>query len=119
MSAGKVARGLRARVGRMQVMNATERQYAEWLGLEKRRGAVLWFAFEAIKLRLAKRTHYTPDFFVLTHDLRLECHEVKGFWREDARVKIKVASETYPFRFKAVTKRPKGDGGGWEFEVFE
>lgn len=34
----------------------------------------------------------------------MECHEVKGFWTDDAKVKIKVAAEQYPFRFIAFKK---------------
>jgi len=45
-------------------------------------------------------------------------HEVKGFWQDDARVKIKVAADMYPFRFIAVKPRAKKDGGGWQTEAF-
>jgi hypothetical protein len=48
----------------------------------------------------------------------LEMHEVKGFWQDDARVKIKVAASIYPFRFVAVTARAKKHGGGWAVEEF-
>ena len=44
----------------------------------------------------------------------VEIHEVKGFWMDDARVKIKVASEMFPFRFVAVTRK----AGRWEAEEF-
>ena len=44
-----------------------------------------------------------------------EIHEVKGHWTDDARVKIKVAAELYPYyRFSAV-RRVKGE---WVREVF-
>ena len=94
-------------------MNKTEAAYERWLSDEKAAGRVLWFGFEAIKLRLADRTHYTPDFAVMTA-AGLEIHEVKGFWRDDARVKIKVANEMFPFAFQAV----KLIRGNWEREVF-
>jgi hypothetical protein len=48
----------------------------------------------------------------------IECHEVKGFWAPEGRVKIKVAADLYPFRFLAVKARTKKAGGGWEVEVF-
>jgi hypothetical protein len=48
----------------------------------------------------------------------IELHEVKGFWEGDARVKIKVAAEMYPFRFLAVKAQSKKAGGGWEVETF-
>jgi hypothetical protein len=45
-------------------------------------------------------------------------HEVKGFWTDDARVKIKVAADLYPFRFIAAQALPKKQGGGWKIEEF-
>lgn len=99
-------------------MNKTEAAYAAELERRKAAGEIQWFAFEAMKLRLAKLTTYTPDFVVQTADDTLECHEVKGFWQDDARAKIKIAAELYPFRFLAVTQRAKRDGGGWKVEEF-
>lgn len=95
-------------------MNKTEAKYAAYLEAQKLAGDVLWWGFECIKLRLADNTFYTPDFLVLKHDLALEVHETKGFWRDDARVKIKVAAEHFPFKFLAVTK----DRDGWQREEF-
>jgi hypothetical protein len=100
------------------VMNGLERQYAEALELEKRVGNIAWFAFEGIKLRLADRTFYTPDFAVIRGDGTLEIHEVKGHWEDDARVKIKVAAEMFPFKFISAKPKPKKLGGGWEIEEF-
>jgi hypothetical protein len=48
----------------------------------------------------------------------LECWEVKGHWEDDARVKIKVAAELFPFVFRAFKPKAKRDGGGWSMEVF-
>ena len=74
--------------------------------------------FEGIKLRLADNTFYTPDFAVMSADGVMECHEVKGFWQDDARAKIKVAADLYPFRFVAIKAKAKKDGGGWALEEF-
>ena len=95
-------------------MNKSETQYAEHLETLRAARAVLWWKFEGLKLRLADNTFYTPDFVVMPADCRIECHEVKGFWRDDARAKIKIAASIYPFRFLAVTKRR----GGWDREEF-
>ncbi len=95
-------------------MNKTEAAYAGELELRRLAGEVAWFAFEAIKLRLAVKTFYTPDFLVVLADGEVQFHEVKGFWREDARVKIKVAAELFPFAFIAICKTK----GGWETEYF-
>ena len=99
-------------------MNKTEAAYDVHLWNERHAGSILWHKFEAFKLRLADNTFYTPDFAVLTADRLLECHEVKGFWQDDARVKIKVAAALYPLRFIAVTARAKKHGGGWDREEF-
>lgn len=96
-------------------MNKLESAYDAHLWSLHREGQILWHKFEAIKLRLADNTHYTPDFFILPASGILECHETKGFWRDDARVKTKVAAAMYPFRFIAVSKTK---GGGWEREEF-
>lgn len=97
-------------------MNKTEAAYDAYLATLMAAGLVLWYKFEGLKLRLADNTFYTPDFAVVGADGVMECHEVKGFWQDDARVKIKVAADIYPFRFLAVKKVK---GGKWEIEVFE
>ena len=98
-------------------MNKTEAAYREHLRLRELAGEVLWVRFEGVKLRLADNTFYTPDFAVMLADCTMELHEVKGHWEDDARVKVKVAAEAYPFRFRCFTPRPKRDGGGWNEEV--
>lgn len=99
-------------------MNRGEAAYAAHLEREKAAGRVLWWRFEALKLRLADNTFYTPDFAVLGVDLVMECHEVKGFWMDDARAKVKIAADLYPFRFMAMKALSKKAGGGWEVEDF-
>lgn len=100
-------------------MNGAESDYAALLELRKRSGGdIEWYAFEAITLKLAEGLRYTPDFLVMRADGTLEIHEVKGFWEDDALVKIKVAAEKFPFRFIAQQKVPKKDGGGWKAREF-
>ncbi|PRC92658.1 DUF1064 domain-containing protein [Solimicrobium silvestre] len=107
-------------LGRLKqgVMNKTEAAYAAHLELLKHAGDVLWYKFEGVKFRLADATFYSPDFAVLTKNNELQIHEIKGFWQDDAKVKIKVASDLYPFRFIAVYAIPKKNGGGWRQEDF-
>lgn len=104
-------------LGRLKTgaMNKTEAEYSLLLESRKATKEILWYRFEGLKLRLADATFYTPDFAVMLACGQLEMHEVKGYWADDARVKIKVAAEMYPFRFVAVRKVRK------EFvtEVFE
>lgn len=95
-------------LGRMKVgrMNNAELAYSKVLELRKHAGEVLWYSFEGMTLRMADRTTYTPDFAVMLANGEMEMHEVKGFFQDDAKVKIKVAAAMFPFRFIAV--RMKG-----------
>lgn len=95
-------------------MNSLERSYeAEVLKPAMQSGDIVWYAYEALKLKLAPKTHLTVDFFVMTKAGDLEAHETKGFMREDANVKLKVAAEKFPFRFLLIKQRTKKDGGGF------
>lgn len=101
------ARGrTRAPKGRM---NKLEQAYSFFLEANPK---VVWWKWEPLKLRLADKTFYEPDFLVQLVTGELEVHEVKGHWEDDARVKIKVAAETFPFTFVAITKKD----GEWAFE---
>lgn len=96
-------------------MNKLEQRYAEYLSRRVLVGDVSRFLFEKIKFKLAKKTFYTPDFYVVMPDGMIEIHEVKGFWEDDARVKIKVASEMFrEFRWVGVREINKT----WSFEEF-
>ena len=99
---------------RRGAMNKTETAY---LALLESRGDVLEARFEEVKFRLATGAWYTPDFFARTKR-GFEVHEVKGFWREAARVRIKVAAEQFPWWPFYVAKKVKvADGGGWDIEL--
>ncbi len=88
-------------------MNRTEAEYALILEAQKRNDGIDGWRFEAIRLNLAERTTYTPDFLTWTKwtfrddsgkektwlDLRFI--EIKGFKRDDAMVKFKVAREQF------------------------
>lgn len=100
-------------------MNGGEAEYAQYLEQCKRVGAIVWYAFEPFKLKLAKSTFYEFDFCVMLPNGELEIHEYKGHWEDDARAKFKIAAAMFPFRFIAITKKLKRDGGGWQFEVFD
>lgn len=104
-------KGLRGR-GRTQPkrdgsMNKLEAKYAAHLTDLLNLGRVARFDFEPEKLRLADRTFYTPDFRILLPDGTVEFHETKGFWQDDARVKIKVAADQHPYTFRAVQWKDK------------
>jgi hypothetical protein len=95
------------------VMNKLEQDFAGLLQLSLRAGEIERWDFEPEKLRLADRTFYTPDFRVLDKDMTVIFYETKGFIRDDAAVKIKVAAEMHPYRFIMVHK----DKQGWKYET--
>ena len=120
-------------------MNSLEERYA---GYMKQTGLIYYF--EPWKLILVhgiphqrREVTYKVDFLVLNrfwmpwfdepryahlnayHEklFQWEIHEVKGYWREDARLKIKFAAEKCPYLvFKGVTLNRKERI--WEFESF-
>lgn len=103
-------------LGRMKSgeMNKTEIAYANYLESKKRIGEVLWYKFEPMNLKIADKCFYKIDFMVMVKSGQLECHEVKGFWTDDALVKIKAAAAMFPFRFIAVILKK----GEWEIREF-
>jgi hypothetical protein len=93
--------------------NKTEARFDRKLADLKHGGHIVDYSFESLKFRLAGRTWYTPDFVAALPGGSMIVYEVKGFWRDDARVKIKVAAEMYPhFRWFAV----RWVGGEWVFD---
>jgi hypothetical protein len=98
-------------------MNRLETAYWEYLCSLKARGEILDCMWQPLKLNLAPglACTYAPDFMVVRTDGVLEMHETKGFWRDDARVKLKVAAAKYPFVFVAVTRQRKNDPWAYEF----
>lgn len=110
-------------------MNKTESAYNDHLSLLLRAGEIDGFAFEAIKLRLADNTFFTPDFLVMAKDGVLELHDTKGTTKklrasgrkeaipwieEDAKIKLKVVAELFPFRVFAAFKTSEG----WQKQQF-
>lgn len=83
-------------------MNKTEARWAEELEAYRTAGTILRWDFEPEKLRLADGAYYSPDFRVIENDLSITFYEVKGFRREAAIVRIKVAADQHPYVFKMV-----------------
>lgn len=64
--------------------------------------------FNTVALKLAKKTWYHPDF-VLFHTEQLPLiFEVKGFFRDDAAVKLKVAASRFRWAQFYLARRIKG-----------
>jgi hypothetical protein len=98
-------------------MNRLESKYEAYLRDLQRLGHVEWFAYEPLKLKLADKTYYTPDFIVMRPDGAIEVHDTKGttsvqresgarvkkpFIEEHSAIKIKACADKFPFRFFAV-----------------
>lgn len=105
-------------------MNRTELRFAQHLELLKAGGVIQWYGFEAVSLKISRRTRYTPDFAVLYTTGEFFLYEVKATWRdkvtkkpkygwkEASKVRFETASTLYPFfRFRAVRPglRPLGE----------
>lgn len=92
-------------------LNKTEQAFSDYL-----RGELFELQemfTQAFTLKLGNGVRYTPDF-VTRHGGHFAAYEVKGFMRDDACVKIKVAASIYAFMdFFLVTKRK---GGGWDIQ---
>jgi DNA helicase IV len=95
-------------------MNKTERKRAEELEAMKRSGEIVEWWYEAVTLKLAHDCRYTPDFLIQENDGRLRFEETKGFWRDDAKVKTRVAVRIFPFPLRVLKVRK---GGGWNIEI--
>ncbi len=95
-------------------MNGLETDWAEQLEIDRFERRLVWWGFQAIKLRLGLGAWYTPDFFVLLSSGAVRIDETKGHWEEAARVRIKAAAGLYPmFQFHAVTRK----SGVWKCEA--
>jgi len=89
-----------------------ESQYAEHLKALKTAGTIQSWAYEAIRLRIADKGVYTPDFMVVTPE-EIQMHEVKGQRREAGMVRLRTAAHQHRWaRFFLVTKTR----GNWVIE---
>ncbi len=96
-------------------MNKLEKARAILLEAMVRAGKVRSWRYEKLTLKLADDCRYTPDFMVVENDGGITLEEVKGHWRDDARVKVRVAATQFPeFTFQGLTLAK----GVWSIETF-
>jgi hypothetical protein len=87
-------------------LNKTEAAFLAYLrGL-----GVQNIAIQAVTFKIGDDCRYTPDF-ISVNEGRIEAWEVKGFFRDDAKVKIKVAARMFRWVCFVLVFREKG--GGW------
>jgi hypothetical protein len=96
-------------------MNKLETAYSQHLDLKKFGDEIADWKFNALRFHLGGGSWFKPDFCVFLRGGGLEVHEVKGHWREAARVRIRVAASLFPFwTFTAVTRDKRT--GAWKYE---
>lgn len=100
-------KSVRQRRGRM---NKTEAEFALLLRFRQTSRDIMWFAFEPVRLRLADGAWYCPDFMAVLPSGASVFYEVKGFEREAAIVRLKVAAEIHHWASFILVKRQKGGG---------
>lgn len=87
-------------------LNKTERAWLRQLRLTH---PETHLGIQSITLKLADDCRYTPDFWTIDPKGQFFFWEVKGFFRDDAKVKIKVAARQFRWaRFVLVTKDKTG-----------
>lgn len=84
-------------------MNGTEKRRGNELEAMKRAGQIAAWWYNAITFKLGDDTRYTPDFVVQECDGTLRCEEIKGFYRDDAKVKGRVFPTKYPFGLRVLS----------------
>lgn len=128
-SAGAVTSGKPVpALGRLHkpAMNRTETAYAAHLDLQMKAGAILWYGFEAITVKLGEDCRFTPDFLVMLPGGRLECRDTKGsrkikvgskagqtrpYVEEDALVKARVMARHFVIPIFFVWRDTDGEWG--------
>lgn len=81
-------------------LNKTEQRYLEYL---QQKMPTTKIRCQEITLLIGNGVRYTPDFAFNAGVNGWQMHETKGFMRDDAAVKIKVAASQYPeFHFRLV-----------------
>ena len=77
-------------------LNKTESEFAMILEAMKRKGEIRDYKFESVKIRVGEGCFYIPDFFVdRWPDKKPLFIEVKGFLRDDARVKFLASKDQH------------------------
>ncbi len=100
----------RTQVGLRRGMNKTESEYAMILEARRLSNEITQWRFESVKLRLGNGCWYVPDFFVERLGLRPLFVEIKGFMRDDARVKFLTAQEIHRWAMFQMWRKTKS---GW------
>lgn len=92
-------------------LNRTERAFYDYLQAFNPQ----WLGVQSVTVKLGDDCRYTPDFVCLhAEQTKLIAYEVKGFMRDDALVKLKVAARQYRWIEFVVVKKIKNS---WELKT--
>jgi hypothetical protein len=93
-------------------LNATEKEFERVLA---DRFSDCFRTTQAVTFRLGNGVRYTPDFVLFSPiGGTVDAYEVKGYMRDDAAVKLKVAAALYPF---IVWRLVWKEDGRWQEQV--
>lgn len=103
-------------------MNKTEREFSLILAAQLVKGEISGWLYEGVKLKIGEGCWYCPDFMVIEqtdstfrdgHEFiqRVKFIEVKGFLRDDARVKFLAAQEQHKWATFEMWRKTKQ---GWK-----
>ena len=98
----------------MSFASKWEQLYSDHLARLQSDGVIASYAYEPITFKLAHRCTYTPDFLVVLPSGSVEIHEVKGYLREDAAIKFKVAAQNNPWATFVMIKKKGKTGHEWQ-----
>ncbi len=101
-------------------LNKTERRFYEGLkrGLCAFSGTMNWDCIhvQAVTLKLADDCRLTVDFVCVDQVGHEDFIDVKGFQREDALIKMKVAARMFPHKTFWIVKRDVKQPTGWNWK---
>lgn len=106
-------------------MNHTEEAfYNRHIKPNLENGNLLFAHYEQLKFILGPGSTWLPDFVLVTKDGDILVVEIKGFWKADDRIQVKVVAGKFPylhvFGARCTTKKiVKAEGfGGAEVKQF-
>lgn len=88
-------------------LNKWERDYLAHM----RALLIPWIGIQCITFKLAHDTRITPDFSYVDFEGRMTMVDVKGWQREDALIKMRVAARQFPMFDWQIVKKTKD---GWD-----
>jgi len=81
---------------------------AAWLAVLRANTALQWVGVQCLTVKIGDDCRFTPDFAAIDRSGKLLAYETKGFFRDDAKVKLKAAARQYPWIEFVLVTRTKG-----------